>query len=160
MNWTALKAEDGPALRSCALFLCSCFNTVQEVNFVEELENSANLRTIVSKLSFKLRDKWRTMACSIQDSHNGKVMFKDLLEFIERETRAALDSVFGDMQSPTDKREISKVTTTAKLSFKSPSRGSSFATTVTTIAEKMNDKLKLSYSASNAVEKLPCMFCD
>ncbi|XP_048011005.1 uncharacterized protein LOC125244793 [Megalobrama amblycephala] len=85
LNWTALKAEDGPALRSYALFLCSCFNTLQEIKFVEELENSANLRTIVSKLPFKLRDKWRTIACNIQDSHNRKVKLKDL-EFIERET--------------------------------------------------------------------------
>lgn len=160
LNWTTLKAEDGPALRSYAFFLGSCFNTMQEVNFVEELENSANLRTIVFKLPFKLRDKWRTIACSIQDGHNRKVKFKDLLEFTERETRAALDPVFGDIQSATDKRGISKVTTTTKSNFKSPGRGSSFATTVTTVAEKMNDKLKLSYTASNAVEKPPCVFCD
>lgn len=55
LNWSAIKAEDGAALRSYALFLRSS-NTMSEIDFVDELENTSNLRIIVSKLPFKLRD--------------------------------------------------------------------------------------------------------
>lgn len=78
LNRTVIKAEDSPALRSYALFLRSCFNTMQEVSYGEDLEIAANMKVIVSKLSFKLRDKWRFVACSIQENAKQRPKFKDL----------------------------------------------------------------------------------
>ena len=67
LRWLPIKPEDGPALRSYALFLRSCFNIMKEVHFLEELETPSHLRTMVSKLPFKLRDRWRTISCDVPD---------------------------------------------------------------------------------------------
>ena len=66
LNWSAIKAEDGAASRSYSLFLQSCHNTMFETDFVDELENAANLRIVV--LPFKLRENWRTIICDIQET--------------------------------------------------------------------------------------------
>lgn len=52
-NWPVIKAEDGPALRSYALFLRGCFNTLNEVRYCKDLEIAANMKVIVSMLPFK-----------------------------------------------------------------------------------------------------------
>ena len=59
LNWSVIKPDDASALRSHELYLRSCFNTMNEVGHIDELENSSNRRLLVSKLPFRLRDKWR-----------------------------------------------------------------------------------------------------
>ena len=59
LNWSVIKPDDASALQSYALYLRSCFNTMNEVGHIDELENSGNMRMLVSKLPFRLRDKWR-----------------------------------------------------------------------------------------------------
>ena len=96
LSWPPIKAEDGPALRSYALFLRSCFNIMKEVNFLEELETPSHLRTMVSKLAFKLRDRWRTISCDVQERSKRQAKFKDLVEFVERQYQVILDPFYGD----------------------------------------------------------------
>lgn len=101
------------------LFLRNCYNARQEVDAVEDLENSANMRIIVSKLLFTLWDKWRSVACSIRDACNRKPKFKDLLEFIENQTQVKLDPLFGEIQNPKDNKRIPKPKpTTTKGGFR------------------------------------------
>lgn len=66
LNWPAIKPEDSNDLWSNALFLRSCYNIMQNITGLKELENSTNLR-IVSKLPFRLRDRWQANVCSLQD---------------------------------------------------------------------------------------------
>lgn len=58
---------------------------------MEELDNPSNLRIIVSKLPFRLRDKWRSTVCDIQDRQKQRVKFKNLVEFVKKQARIALD---------------------------------------------------------------------
>lgn len=62
LSWCAIKAEDGAAFRSDLLFLQSCYNTMSEIDDEDQLENASNMRVIVSKLPFKLRDNWKLRA--------------------------------------------------------------------------------------------------
>lgn len=170
LSWPSIKVEDGPALRSYALFLRSCFNIMKEINFMEELETPSHLRTIVSKLPFKLRDRWRTISCDIQERNKRRAKFKDLVEFVERQSRVVLDPYFGDIQDMTDGKGVIKSTKrpTLKPPFKPASRGSSFATAVAPMSanmEQMESKIKPKYNQgeikqgySNALEK-PCPYC-
>ncbi|KAK0142765.1 hypothetical protein N1851_019297 [Merluccius polli] len=152
LNWTAIKAEDGPALRAYSIFLRSCYNTLSGIDYVEELENAANLRIIASKLPFKLRDNWRTVVCDIQERQCRRPKFEDLLQFIEKKTRALLDPMFGEINMPLSvKNRVSKVP---------QSRGSSFATTVTPVFENAKNRMEVEHKqiTRNAIKR-PCLFC-
>jgi hypothetical protein len=170
LSWPPIKAEDGPALRSYALFLRSCFNIMKEVHFMEELETPSHLRAMVSKLPFKLRDRWRTISCDVQERSKRRAKFKDLVEFVERQSRVVLDPFFGDIHDVTDNKCVLKTKRPAqKKPYKPASRGSSFATTVATMSErseqkeskpnqpKFNQKEK-KQETSTTLEK-PCLYC-
>ena len=96
-SWTPIRAEDGKSLRAYALFLRGCCSTMQDVQQLEELEGPSNLRIIVSKLPFKLCDKWRSIVCDFEGRHNRRVKFEHLVEFVEKQARIALDPIFGDI---------------------------------------------------------------
>lgn len=51
----------------------------------------------LSKLPFKLRDKWRSSACDYLERHNQRAKFKDLVDFIMQQVRVVLDPVFGNI---------------------------------------------------------------
>lgn len=65
--WPVIKAEDVKAHQAYALFLRGCRNAMDEVQWMSELDMAANMRTVLKKLPYKLRDKWRTAACDIQE---------------------------------------------------------------------------------------------
>lgn len=69
-----------------------------EVSHVEELNNVANLKASVTKLPFKLRERWRSLACNIQEERDGRVKLKELAEFIKKQAKVALHPVFGDIK--------------------------------------------------------------
>ena len=98
--WMAIKAEDASSLRSYVIFLKSCCNTMQEVDFTSNLEIPSSFKVIVSKLPFKLRDKWRAVVCSIHDNHKKRATFNDLLAFIDKQSRIMIDPIFGGIQIP------------------------------------------------------------
>ncbi|KAJ8402854.1 hypothetical protein AAFF_G00361680 [Aldrovandia affinis] len=62
LSWTAIKADDGKALQAYALYLRGCYNAMQDLEYLKELDIPSNLRLMTSKLPYKLRDKWRTAA--------------------------------------------------------------------------------------------------
>lgn len=58
INWAVIKTDDAAALRSYTFFLRSCFDTMDEAGFVEELENSTNMRMLVSLSAFLISGEW------------------------------------------------------------------------------------------------------
>lgn len=66
LNWPFIKSDDGKALESYALFLTSCRNAMADLEYLEEMENAANMRTIIAKLPYRLRERFRSVAIDIQ----------------------------------------------------------------------------------------------
>lgn len=163
LSWAPIKAEDGQALRAYALFLRGCCNTMQDVQHLEELENLANLRMIVSKLPFKLRDRWRSIVCDFQEKQNKRVRFEQLVEFVEKQARIALEPMFGDIiDLTTSKGGFKTKSADTKQKLKPTSRGSSFATTVTSLTEDSdvrNAKCQKHDSSTLTAFHKPCMYC-
>lgn len=58
LHWPSIRPEDGEALHSFSLFLSGCCNAMSDISYMEEMDNAANLRAIVVKLPYKLREKW------------------------------------------------------------------------------------------------------
>lgn len=56
LKWPQIKAEDGKALKTYALFLTGCRNTMQDVELMEEMDNPTNMRLVISKLLYKMRE--------------------------------------------------------------------------------------------------------
>lgn len=65
LSWAPVKSEDVKALQDYSLFLRGCSNAMNEVQYMFEMDMPANMLTIVKKLPYKLRDRWRTIACEI-----------------------------------------------------------------------------------------------
>lgn len=76
---------------------------MNEVQYMYELDMPANVLTIVKKLPYKLRDRWRTMACEIQERRNQRATFSDMVNFIEKQVRTVTDPVFGNIQDASPK---------------------------------------------------------
>ena len=67
LSWQNIKVEDDKTLHSYGLFLRGCYNSLQSGQYIDEMNTPSNLRIIISKLPFKLRDKFRSVACDIQE---------------------------------------------------------------------------------------------
>lgn len=66
LQWPQMKTEDRRALNAYALFLIGCQNTMSDVEFMEEMDNPSNMKTVISKLPFKIKEQWRNKAYEIQ----------------------------------------------------------------------------------------------
>lgn len=95
-----IKAEDGKALQSYALFLRGCCTAMRGLQDMEELDPPSNLKLIVSKRPYKLRERWRTATCDILEQRNTRARLQDLVAFIERQANILQDPLFGDIQDP------------------------------------------------------------
>lgn len=66
--------------------------------YMDELDSAANMPAIISKLPYKLRERWRSTACDVQDKHHRRISFKDVVEFVSRQAKMAMHPVFGDLR--------------------------------------------------------------
>ena len=96
---SAIKAEDGEALRRFSILLTSCKNTVQDIGYLNKVENPDNMKAIVGRLPFGLRQKWRDVADNITENLGREITIGDLSNFVTSKARAATHAVFGDLQS-------------------------------------------------------------
>ena len=105
-NWTAIKAEDGNALQAYSLYLRECHNSMQDLKYMDELDVTSTLKLIVSKLPYKLRERWRSRAYEEFQKRKIRDKFRHLVEFIENQANILLHPAFGDMKDPTPAQRI------------------------------------------------------
>lgn len=127
---------------------------------MDELDNPTNMRIIVSKLPYKIREKWRMLAFEIQEKKRRRVRFIDLATFVDRQAKIITDPLFGDLQNSVPEKKDKKASLPEK-SRKEKIRGSSFATNVATVDNEDNvkSKAKMNMTSINIAFTRPCMFC-
>lgn len=81
LGWCLIKTEDAQGLYAYSLFLRSCCNLIGDISYMQELSMPSNMRTVVMKLPFKLRERWRERACEIMDLIKGRANFLHLVDF-------------------------------------------------------------------------------
>lgn len=129
LNWSVIRPDDGKALHSYALYLRSCSNAAQNFQYTSELDLPPNVKQIVSKLPYKLGERWRTMVCDIMEQTLQRP--SDLVIFVEKQSKIMQDPVFGDIK---DVRKETKVRApTVNLPYGKSTSKQSFATTVSPI---------------------------
>lgn len=126
-EWPTVKAEDKKGLQAYALCLAECCNAMQELRYLDELNMPANMKMIIQKLPYKLREKWRAKACDIFEINGRRAGFKDIVNFIEYQVKIVSDPTFGDIQ---DTPVIVKGGNKAQLQQRSQFKRNSFATSV------------------------------
>ena len=130
---------------------------------MDELNLGSNLKLLVCKLPYKLRERWRAEACRFQESTNRRATFKILVEFIERQVKILMDPVFGDIQDPSPiavrpTHSSQTVRPTHSSVVKSKFTDKSFTANAATIDVNPNSPQQKSNAAT--VQQRPfCLFC-
>lgn len=151
-NWPLIKPEDVTALQSFARFLRGCSNMVHHIQYMRELDMPGNLRTILMKLPYKLREKWRNVACDILEQTGCRAVFADFVNFIEKQVKIVSDPLFGNIH------DISSTSHSKISSQTNPKRKSgSFATNINSIKPK--DKEDIKSSTVSQSSQIKCLFC-
>ena len=96
-----IKGEDGPGLQKFSTLLTSCKNTLQEIGYINKLENPDNMRKIVERLPFGMKAKWLETVDSILQREEREVNLKDIVQFIETRAGVANHPIFGKITSDT-----------------------------------------------------------
>jgi len=65
---------------------------------MQELDMPVNMRAIIAKLAFKMREQWMTKAHDIMERTNDRAHFEDMFTFIECRVSILSDPLFGNMQ--------------------------------------------------------------
>lgn len=156
LNWPAIKADDTKALEAYALFMTNCNNAMSDLEYLEEMENAANMRTIISKLPYRLRERFRSVAIDIQKKQDRRTKFKDIVSFVNTQAEIAAHPVFGEISGQTRRQ-------TERLSGKK-----NITTLATEVKEQKAEKDAASARNKKAQEKgtnmdkafmKPCIFC-
>ena len=156
LSWPPIKTEDVKALQDYSFFLRGCCNAMEEVQYLHELDMPANMLAIIRKLPYKFRDKWRTVACELQERRSQRATFIDITNFIERQVRILTDPVFGNIQdapSLTTNKGVSKHNPQSRSGIK----GTSFATTVAPVGNKTQPGTKGKEHVQT--ERKTCLCC-
>lgn len=129
-----------------------------DVEFMEELDNAANMRAIIAKVPYKLRERWRSVVCSIQEHENRRTKFNDLVDFINKQAKEALHPLFGDIKD-TSKGSV-KGQTDERLRKRSDNKGS-FVTAATITSNEVGTPKSGRKATDNQVCAFskPCLFC-
>lgn len=95
----AIKAKDGEALRRFSILLTGCKNTLKEIGYLSKIENPDTLKTIVNRLPYGLRQRWRDVADNITENVGREITIEDLSDFVTAKARAATHAIFRDISS-------------------------------------------------------------
>ncbi|KAK0154798.1 hypothetical protein N1851_002884 [Merluccius polli] len=132
LTWPAIKSEDVKSLQAYGLFLGGCCNAMEELPHMQEMDMPSNMKTVVCKLPYKYRERWRAVAHDIMEKYNQRAHFVDVVAFLEKQVRILSDPIFGNIEPPVPQNvTASKPCNNFKMQTKSfRGKGSSFATTV------------------------------
>lgn len=138
LSWSSIKPDDTKALQVYTLFLRGCCNAMEDVSYMHELDMPSNMLAIIKKMPYRLRDKWRTVACDLQEKNKQRATFKDMVNFLERQVKIITDPLFGDIKDATSQNgRRSKTQPHSRI------KGNIFATTDSCRKENWRNKGKL-----------------
>ncbi|KAL3967647.1 phylloquinone omega-hydroxylase/docosahexaenoic acid omega-hydroxylase [Sarotherodon galilaeus] len=158
LKWPVIKPEDGDALTEFAMFLTTCCNTVDSMEYIEEMDSPTNMRTVIFKLPFKLRERWRGFACDIQERTATRARFTDLVSFVEKQAKIASHPLFGNIQDTTLSRDKGKPNVRRENALKFKERESIFATNTAPVSNSAEQTKRERENVCSTGGR-QCLFC-
>ncbi len=101
-QWPPIKPEDPRGIRDLSVYLLRCYNYLENMTSRNPLQNPKEMMTIINKLPYKLRERWRRRTHSIVTSH-GTVYFKHLVDFVHEEAKILNQPVFNEIDTKVTK---------------------------------------------------------
>ena len=98
--------EDPEALRGFSLFLSGCLNAMDTMEYMEEMDHTTIMKAILAKLPYRIKEKWRTKACDLQDLDGRRAKFADLVQFIDKLSRILSHPMFGNVHLHNSQRKL------------------------------------------------------
>lgn len=96
LKWPNIKADDVDGLDQFSVMLTSCKNAVIGGALGgREIEHPKTMRKILEKLPYFMQDRWRRVADRIWESGFRRILFSDLVDFIDEESRIMSNPLFG-----------------------------------------------------------------
>lgn len=80
------------------MFLNGCLNAMDSVEYLEELDHPSNMKKILSKPPYKLKEKWRVKACELQDRDGRRARFADLVQFVNNQAQIPSHVIFRNLK--------------------------------------------------------------
>ena len=105
-KWPPIKAEDSLALDELSMYLTSCLNLMPGVSYLNQLNSWKELKTIIMKLPFDMRKRFRSKVASLQ-RESVPVTFETVVNFVNREAECLKIPLFGSIKE-TDQRVTAK----------------------------------------------------
>ena len=160
LSWPIIKTEEVSALQGYSLFLRSCCNVMEELQYMQELDMPINMRAIMSKLPFKLRERWRTIAFDILEKTEHRALFKDLVKFLERHVRIISDPLYGDISDLTTFNSFIPEANRPKSDQGNRINANSFATNIASMESMENNgEWRNASQGLDSTVELGCMCC-
>ena len=135
---------------------------MNSVEYLEELNHPVNMKAIISKLPFKLQERWRIKAFELQERHCLRAKFADLVAFVSYQSRILSHPLFGSLNHTQARRPGSSQASKPIPSNDRRPKGrySGFATSVET-AKYSNTKQVVSEGANKTQREAikVCLHC-
>ena len=154
INGPPIKNEDCNALQKLSISLTNCKNILQDVGYLNKVDNPDSLQKIVRRLPHTLRQSWRNKADHITNNEHREITFHDLAKFVDVKAHAMTHPVIGDKDDPRIGRKDSKGSRNR--------RGANFATSVNDGGRTDVNKQPDSSLDSTMATRIPpkCPFCN
>nr|XP_055033829.1 uncharacterized protein LOC129422128 [Misgurnus anguillicaudatus] len=162
LKWPEIKSEDGKSLSAFSLFLITCRNVMEDIEYMDELDNPTNMRIIISKLPYKLRERWRAYAYEYEEHNRRRAKFIQLVEFVDRQAKVISNPLFGDLDALAgDKKHTNKFLQGTKQK-REGKKSSSFVTDIKQVGETQKDTTAIKTNSTLVISAFtkPCAFCE
>ena len=159
LDWPTIKPEDGVALQSFALFLTGCSNTMTDISYMEDLDNTANIKALANKLPYKLKESWRRFACDLQERTKKRVKFKDFVDFVNQQVKYLLHPLYGSIKDTTVSTKDPVRSFKSKSQYAETLKPKKVFTTAVVSPKIEHDKPTTQPLSVDASSK-PCVYCD
>ena len=130
------------------------------VQYMEELNVPSHMRQVIMKWPYKLRERWRSTACDIQERRGFRATSIDLVDFPEQQVKILCHPLFGDISDSSSTPAI-KGTYKDRVQSKSDIKGS-FATSITATdsATAPPPAASSQFTASRSPSTEACLVCE
>ena len=100
-----IKSEDEEALNHFSLFLQECQNTLEDLDYLDELNHPRSIKMLVAKFLYKLCERWRSLTDNIQEEKGRVVRFHGLVKFVSKQARIVRNPVYGNIKDKMDSKQ-------------------------------------------------------
>ncbi len=152
-RWPDVKPIDSKQWMSFSVFMHEYWNTLCDLNFNHDFDQSNTVKFLLDKLPYGVRNQWRVLADDLFQKEERVPGFDEFVKFVDRQARLVNHPVYGNIHVDTPKQQTKQQT---KPDDSRQKKRRSFATTATTKSEDKAISKKCDYCHSDTHNMAVC----